>query len=301
MRVDDAPVPDRRRRPSTSAQTTPRSATATRSSHEVIVRHRPGSGPSAPTCEAVWAADYWEATHPYSAGGAYINFMMDEGQDRVRATYRSELRPAAQKSRRNTTQTTCFVSTRTSARPKWPSTPSPPPLARMMLVRGVSQRWEAKLCSECSNIIGAQGMSVHARRVIGAVPDLLVVPGGGWAAKAPMGSWAEVRRGVLPVAIAQRYAAGSQVAGVCTGAMLLATSGMLRGRPAVTHRCALDDLRKAGADVRAEARVVDDGDVLTCGGVTSAIDLALHIVKREKGEDVAAHQAHRLECDFKIR
>lgn len=36
-----------------------------------------------------WAVDYWEATHPYSAGGAYVNFMMDdEGQERVRATYR---------------------------------------------------------------------------------------------------------------------------------------------------------------------------------------------------------------------
>src|SRR5213596_571007 len=35
-----------------------------------------------------WVVDYWEATHPYSAGGAYVNFMMDEGQDRVRATYR---------------------------------------------------------------------------------------------------------------------------------------------------------------------------------------------------------------------
>ena len=35
-----------------------------------------------------WAIDYWEATHPYSAGGAYVNFMMDEGRDRVRATYR---------------------------------------------------------------------------------------------------------------------------------------------------------------------------------------------------------------------
>jgi len=35
-----------------------------------------------------WAKDYWEALHPYSAGGAYINFMMDEGQDRVKATYR---------------------------------------------------------------------------------------------------------------------------------------------------------------------------------------------------------------------
>lgn len=34
-----------------------------------------------------WTAEYWDATHPYSAGGAYVNFMMDEGQDRVRATY----------------------------------------------------------------------------------------------------------------------------------------------------------------------------------------------------------------------
>jgi FAD/FMN-containing dehydrogenase len=34
-----------------------------------------------------WTKEYWEAIHPYSAGGAYVNFMMDEGQDRVRATY----------------------------------------------------------------------------------------------------------------------------------------------------------------------------------------------------------------------
>jgi FAD/FMN-containing dehydrogenase len=35
-----------------------------------------------------WTVRYWEALHPYSAGGAYVNFMMDEGQERVRATYR---------------------------------------------------------------------------------------------------------------------------------------------------------------------------------------------------------------------
>jgi hypothetical protein len=35
-----------------------------------------------------WCRDYWEAAHPYSAGGAYVNFMMDEGQDRIQATYR---------------------------------------------------------------------------------------------------------------------------------------------------------------------------------------------------------------------
>jgi FAD/FMN-containing dehydrogenase len=35
-----------------------------------------------------WTKQYWEALHPYSAGGAYVNFMMDEGQDRIQATYR---------------------------------------------------------------------------------------------------------------------------------------------------------------------------------------------------------------------
>jgi FAD/FMN-containing dehydrogenase len=36
---------------------------------------------------SLWAKDYWTALHPYSAGGAYVNFMMDEGEDRIRATY----------------------------------------------------------------------------------------------------------------------------------------------------------------------------------------------------------------------
>jgi hypothetical protein len=35
-----------------------------------------------------WTKEYWDALHPYSAGGAYVNFMMEEGQDRVQATYR---------------------------------------------------------------------------------------------------------------------------------------------------------------------------------------------------------------------
>ena len=43
-----------------------------------------------------WCVGYWEATHPYSAGGAYVNFMMDEGQERVRATYRDNYDRLAQ-------------------------------------------------------------------------------------------------------------------------------------------------------------------------------------------------------------
>jgi hypothetical protein len=36
---------------------------------------------------SAWAKEYWNALHPYAAGGAYINFMMEEGEDRIRATY----------------------------------------------------------------------------------------------------------------------------------------------------------------------------------------------------------------------
>jgi FAD/FMN-containing dehydrogenase len=53
---------------------------------EVIV----GVDPDPANAEAIkkWTIDYWEALHSYSAGGAYVNFMMDEGQERVKATYR---------------------------------------------------------------------------------------------------------------------------------------------------------------------------------------------------------------------
>ena len=43
-----------------------------------------------------WTKAYWDATHPYSAGGAYVNFMMDEGQERVRATYQGNYDRLAQ-------------------------------------------------------------------------------------------------------------------------------------------------------------------------------------------------------------
>jgi FAD/FMN-containing dehydrogenase len=54
---------------------------------EVIVGVDPD--PSKKDQLVTWARDYWDALHPYSAGGAYVNFMMmDEGQERVQATYR---------------------------------------------------------------------------------------------------------------------------------------------------------------------------------------------------------------------
>ena len=77
--------------------------------------------------------------------------------------------------------------------------------------------------------------------------------------------------------------------------MLLAAAGILTGRPAITHHSAIEDLRNAGAHIVEGARVVDDGDVITAAGVTSGIDMALHIVAQVKGDAAAAAQADEIE------
>ena len=113
--------------------------------------------------------------------------------------------------------------------------------------------------------------------------DLVIVPGGGWNGLRHYGFEADaaaearasgVRRehedGRLPARIAELHAGGATVASVCTGALLLAKAGVLDGRPATTHKGNLDQLAMMThppAVVDREARVVDDGDVLTCGGV----------------------------------
>jgi transcriptional regulator GlxA family with amidase domain len=86
------------------------------------------------------------------------------------------------------------------------------------------------------------------------------------------------------------------VASVCTGALLLAAAGLVDGRPAITHHGAIDDLRAAGATV-VRARVVDDGDLVTAGGVTSGLDLVLHLVERHFGAAAALAAEHELEYE----
>jgi transcriptional regulator GlxA family with amidase domain len=129
------------------------------------------------------------------------------------------------------------------------------------------------------------------------VPDLLVVPGGGWNARDEEASaWAEARKGDVPRALAAHHAGGTRIASVCTGSMLLAEAGVTDGRRAVTHAGAIDELRETGAEV-VDAGVVDDGDLLTAGGVTSGIDLALYLVGREFGGDIADRVATVIEYE----
>jgi transcriptional regulator GlxA family with amidase domain len=161
--------------------------------------------------------------------------------------------------------------------------------------------WQVELVTldGAPEVTAAHGLriSTGGRRLLAeSRPDVLVVPGGGWADRAPRGAWVEAERGALPAALRQLQQAGTILASVCTGAMLLAAAGLLHGRPAVTHHTALDDLETRGA-ILVRARVVDDGEIVTAGGVTSGLDLALWLIERFAGA-AAAHTAEtRLEYE----
>lgn len=146
-------------------------------------------------------------------------------------------------------------------------------------------------------ITASHGLRVMVDRGPSEAPDLMLVPGGGWFQGA--GVRAEIKRGVLTRALVAAHEAGSIVGSVCTGAMLLAAAGLVEGRPATTHHSAIEDLRAAGAQVE-EARFVDDGDIVTAGGVTSGLDLALHIVERVAGVSLAEQVAREIEYERRV-
>ncbi len=143
------------------------------------------------------------------------------------------------------------------------------------------------------DVVGAAGLRFGAEGALGK-PDWLVVPGGGWMDRAEKGAWGEARRGALPRAIAAAHARGAKVASVCTGAMLVAAAGLLRGRPATTHHSAHAELAEIGSEL-VVARVVDDGDVVTAGGITSGLDLGLRLLERVAGTELAQGVAREME------
>ncbi|MFF9982439.1 DJ-1/PfpI family protein [Streptomyces erythrochromogenes] len=126
--------------------------------------------------------------------------------------------------------------------------------------------------------------------------DIVVVPGGGYARREDPGVWAEIRRGTLPRALGAAPRPGLTVAGLCTGVMLLSAAGLTRGRPCTTHHRARPDLEREGGVLK-NARVVDDGDLVTAGGITSGLELALWLVRRELGADAATGLEAMLEYE----
>lgn len=119
-------------------------------------------------------------------------------------------------------------------------------------------------------------------------PDILVVPGG-------FGTRALLEHEPLLDWIRQAHETTTWTTSVCTGALLLAAAGLLDGAPATTHWLARDLLAELGAKPVPE-RVVEHGKIVTAAGVSSGIDMALRLVQRINGDEVA--QAVQLGIEY---
>lgn len=140
----------------------------------------------------------------------------------------------------------------------------------------------------------AYGLKIRPEGTLSGRADIVLVPGGGWLSGSESGVRAEIARGELVDRVRTLHNGGATIAGVCSGTMVLSAAGLLDGRPAITHRGAVADLCGTLARVL-EHRVVDDGDIVTCGGVTSSFDLGLWLVERFYGAEIANKVAAFLE------
>lgn len=138
------------------------------------------------------------------------------------------------------------------------------------------------------------GLLVQPHHTIADHPplDILVVPGG-------YGTRREVSNDRLLDWIAGQNERTELTTSVCTGTFLLAARGILDGLPATTHWASIERLRMTypAVEVREGVRFVDNGRVLTSAGVSAGIDMALHVVGRLLGEEVASTTARRMEYE----
>jgi transcriptional regulator GlxA family with amidase domain len=97
----------------------------------------------------------------------------------------------------------------------------------------------------------------------------------------------------LSRAVRRAFRAGARVASICTGAFLLAATGLLDGKRATTHWLAAGELSRRFPRISVDPNVlyVDEGQVLTSAGAAAGLDLCLHIVRRDYGAAVAAAAA----------
>ncbi|HKH23073.1 MAG TPA: DJ-1/PfpI family protein, partial [Solirubrobacterales bacterium] len=119
-------------------------------------------------------------------------------------------------------------------------------------------------------------------------PDIVVVPGG-------FGNRLLLKHEPLHEWIRGVHETSTWTTSVCTGALLLAAAGLLDGIPATTHWLARERLAELGAKPVPE-RVVEHGKIITAAGVSSGIDMALRLVQRINGDEVA--QAVQLGIEY---
>ena len=156
-----------------------------------------------------------------------------------------------------------------------------------------------KTISESGNIITAKdGLKVKPDYSFNTAPDLdiLIIPGGYGASEI------EINNEVVINWISEQRNKVQLLASVCTGAFLLAKAGLLNNKNATTHLMAIDRLEKEFPQliVKRNVKFVDEGSIITAGGVSAGINMSFHIIKRLLSSEVAQTTANRMEYDIVI-
>jgi transcriptional regulator GlxA family with amidase domain len=165
------------------------------------------------------------------------------------------------------------------------------PVTRLKSMK-IIEDLEWHICSAARSVADDKGLRIEADAIDKPLDgyDMLFVPGGFGTRSLQHDSgfidWLKTARSV-PLKVS-----------VCTGALLAGAAGFLRGRRATTHPSAYKELEPyCGAVVR--ERVVDEGDVITAGGVASSIDLGLHLVQRLAGMDARDRIAAQMDYPYR--
>jgi transcriptional regulator GlxA family with amidase domain len=96
-----------------------------------------------------------------------------------------------------------------------------------------------------------------------------------------------------------RYACGAKLVSVCSGAFILAATGLVAGRSVSTHRICAEALAKRFPEITVDTnqRIIDDGDIITAGGFLAWVDVGLHLVDKILGSAVRAETARVILSD----
>ena len=164
------------------------------------------------------------------------------------------------------------------------------PLTRLKSMRLLPE-FEWDLCAFCADVSDDKGLKFKPD--LAGEPlnpyDLIVVPGG-------FGT-RTLQRDRAFIDWLRTSEVVKLKASVCTGSLLLGAAGFLKNKRATTHPSAFDELRPYCAQVLDE-RVVDEGDIVTARGVTSALDLGLYLVERLAGSEARARVARQMDYPY---
>jgi transcriptional regulator GlxA family with amidase domain len=147
-------------------------------------------------------------------------------------------------------------------------------------------------------VIARNGLSVNPKYTFATcpTPDLFLVPGG-------RGTRTEINNPVIIDWITDNASHAELVLSVCTGALLLAKAGLLKGLSATTYHTAFEELANVDNSINLcpRNRYVDNGKVITSAGVSAGIDMALYVVERLHGKTQTEFTANHMEYEYYVK